>query len=201
MRTLTQLLRGGSPVDRQARDHAAGIVSSLLDKSLAWEAAPGVLGTYSGKDRGVVMIHAELRSVAEEAANGMVGTDAEMDNDLDESLRRAECFLRSGCEYRWHERGPVEIVGAYLGIAALAWMGVAAAGAILGWGHEAVIAGALFALLLMYVMAAAMGVALLRRLWWRISARREGADLRAWPFFTHAEHHAARAAAPGSGAW
>jgi hypothetical protein len=188
-------------IDRPARDHAAGIVSALLDRSLAWNGIPGALGTYNGRDRGVSVIHTELRSVAADAAQGMVGVDPEQDAELDAVLRRTERFLRSGHRYRWHERGPVEIMGAYMGIAALAWIAVAFAGAILGYGHEAVIAAALFAFLLMYIMAFAMAVALLRRLWWRITAQREGADRNVWPFFTAAEYRDAGSPDPEGRAW
>lgn len=190
-------LMRSQPVDRAARDHAATVVASIIDRTIAWDAVPDALGTYTGKDRAVGVIHAELRSVSHDAASGMIGVDEQMDEDLRAVLERTQRFLRSDCVYRWHDRGPVEIVGAYLGLAALAWVAVAGAGAIWGFGHEAVIAGALFAMLLMYVMAFAMAVALMRRLWWRLTARREGADYRVWPFFTREEY---RAAGGGAGA-
>ena len=60
------------------------------------------------------------------------------------------------------------------------------------------IASALLAMLLMYVLVAAMAVALMRRMWWRLAARREGADRAAWPFFTHAEARAAARVQDGS---
>lgn len=179
----------GSAVDRQARDRAAEVVTSLLDRAIPWDAATTALGTYTGPDRGVQVIHAELRSVASDPP--MDGTD---DPDLQAVLHRTRWFLRSDQPYRWHDRGPLEIIGAYLGGAALAWMLVAAAGAIWGFGHEAVIAGALLAMLLMYVMSFAMAIALLRRLWWRYTARRDGANYAVWPFFNDADFRAAREA-------
>jgi hypothetical protein len=174
-------------IDRAARDHAAGVVSSLLDRSLAWDAVGSALGQYTGPDRGVAVIHAELRSVAAEP-----DPDADTDPELMAILRRTRWFLRSELGYRWHDRGPVEIMGAYLGGAAVAWMLVAAAMLFLGTDHEAVVAGALLAMLLMVVLGTAMAVSLLRRIWWRYTVRRDGADYGVWPFFTPAEYRAAR---------
>lgn len=195
-----RLFPRGPVIDRAERDRTAGVVAALLDRSLAWGGIPGALGAvYGGSDRGVSVVHTELRSVAADAAEGFVGTDPEQDAQLDAVLRRTERFLRSETGYRWHDRGPVEIMGAYMGIAALAWIVVAFAGVVYGYGNEAVIAGALFAFALMYIMAMAMAVALLRRLWWRITAQRERADRSVWPFFTAAECRAA-GASPGENA-
>lgn len=181
-------------VDRTARDHAAGVISALLEGGIDWKAVPGALGHYAGPDRGVEVVHRELRAIGVEPGEGRAAPGD--DPELNDVLRRTRWFLRSGEAYRWSDRGPVEIVGAYLGVAALAWMVVGGAGALWGFDNEAVIAGALLAMLLMYVMATAMGVALLRRLWWRYTAKREGADHAVWPFFTPAEYRAARELAP-----
>lgn len=175
------------PIDRAARDHAVRVVSSLLDRTLAWDGVPAALGPYTGADKGVEVVHTELRSVAGEPASGR-----EDDEDLTAILSRTRVFLRSDLRYRWHDRGPVEIMGAYLGGAALAWMIVGFAGLCFGWRNEAVIAGALGAMLLMALLGVAMGVSLIRRLWWRYVARVERADHRVWPFFTHAEYLGAR---------
>ncbi len=191
----------GQTVDRAARDHAASVVSQVLARTLEWSSVPATLGPYSGRDRGVAVIHQELRSVAADAAQGFVGSDPDHDTELNAVLERTRRFLQSGTAYRWHEKGPVEIMGAYMGIAALTWFAVAAMGALLGFGHEAVIAAALFAFLLMYVMVLAMAVSLLRRMWWRITARRERATRAVWPFFTAAEYHAAGPPPMGSDAW
>jgi hypothetical protein len=175
------------PIDRPARDHAAWVVTSLLDRSLAWDGVPAALGVYAGADRGVEVVHAELRSVAAET-----GTAREDDPELAAILSRTLHFLRSELGYRWHDRGPVEIVGVYLGGAALAWVFVGFAGLALQFNHELVIAGALLATLLMVLLALAMGVSLLKRIMWRYAARVEGADHRVWPFFTPDEYLAAR---------
>jgi hypothetical protein len=196
-----RLLPRGPVIDRAARNRTAGVVASLLDRSLPWSGIHATLGAYHGSDRGVSIIHTELRSVAADASKGFVGADAEQDAQLDAVLRRTERFLRSDTRYRWHDRGPVEIMGAYMGIAALAWIAVAFAGAVFGYGNEAVIAAALFAFALMYIMGVAMAVALLRRLWWRITAQRERADRGAWPFFTAAECRAAGASAGEGAPW
>lgn len=187
----------GPVIDRAGRDHAADIVAKLLSRKLNWNDAPAALGPYSGSDLGVSVIHRELRAVAEEAARGAIGTDADEDRELEAVLERALRFLRSDTPYRWHEKGPVQIVGAYMGFAALMWFGVAGLVIVLGPGHEVVIAATLFAFALMYVMALAMAVALLRRLWWRMSLRREGASREAWPFFSMDEYHAAGPAPAG----
>lgn len=181
-----------SPIDLPARERTAAVVSALLRGETGWDAVPGELGTYSGADRGVQVIHRELRSIAAEAPGdrGSLGED----DELSDVLRRTRWFLRSHLPYRWSDRGPVEIVGAYLGVAALAWMVVAGAGALWGFDNEGVIAGALFAMLALFVLATAMAVALFRRMWWRYVAGREGADHAAWPFFTTAEYRAVREA-------
>jgi hypothetical protein len=177
-------------VDSGARRHVAGVIASILGRTLEWQDVPAALGPYAGPDKGVAIIHAELRSLAAESAVAPLD-DPQDDEQLHAVLRRSERFLRSDLPYRWHEKGPVQIMGAYMGAAALAWFIVAGLGALLGWGHEAVVAAALFAFVLMYAMAIAMAVALFRRLWWKIVAQRERADRRVWPFFTSAEHLAA----------
>lgn len=179
-------------VDPPARERTAALITSLLEGTVEWDAVPAALGKYSGQDRGVQVIHRELRAIAFDTTPAP--SPVSEDEELTDVLHRTRWFLRSETPYRWNERGPVEIIGAYLGIAALAWMAVAGAGAIWGFDHEAVIAAALLATLLLVVMATAMAVALFRRMWWRYIAGREGADHRAWPFFTSAEYSAAREA-------
>lgn len=174
--------------DRPARDHAAGVIDALLTRTLAWPDVPARLGPSTTSDRAVIVITGELRSIAAEPT-GSDNDHRDDDTELNAVLRRSSLFLKTDLPYRWHEKTPIQILGAYTGICALLWFLTGGVAFALGAGHEITIALALLSFAVTFIMMAAMTLALIQRMIWRLAVNREHADHRYWPFFSANEYN------------